>query len=120
VEERDQLNAQWEWVEGVPPVLGGYYVTRQFDWLFRAVVLQNEPIREAVLDYSREINREMARKREEFGLPTELEDIDQKWIDLYWDHYTHVYRLDRPAEAMDEQYRAFLERKGLLLEEGTE
>jgi len=36
----------------------------------------------------------MARKREEFGLPTELEDIDQKWIDLYWDHYTHVYRLD--------------------------
>lgn len=120
VEERDQLNEQWDWVEGVPPVLGGYYVTRQFDWLFRAVVLQNEPIREAVLDYSREINREMARKREEFGLETELDQIDDSLKELYWDHYTHVYRLDRPAEAMDEQYRAFLERKGLLLEEGIE
>ncbi|NLJ74542.1 MAG: extracellular solute-binding protein [Firmicutes bacterium] len=118
VEERDQLNIQWDWVEGVPPVLGGYYVTRQFDWLFRAVVLQNEPIRESVLDYTREINREIARKREEFGLETDIDQLDEKWKELYWDHYTHVYRLDWEPEEMDEEYRLLLERLGLLLEEG--
>lgn len=117
VEEREQLMLQWDWVEGIPPVLGGYYVTRQFDWLFRAVVLHNEPIRESVLDYSREINREMARKRAEFELETDLEDLDDKWKELYWDHYTHVYRLDWEPQEIDPEYRAILERLGLLLEE---
>ena len=37
--ELNVLLEQWQWTEGVPPVLGGYYVTRQFDWLFRAIVL---------------------------------------------------------------------------------
>lgn len=114
LEEREQLNIQWEWVEGVPPVLGGYYVTRQFDWLFRAVVLQNAPIRESVLDYSREINREIARKRMEFGYETELEDLDERWKELFWDHYTHAYRLDWEPPEMDEEYRELLERYGLL------
>ena len=117
VEEREQLMAQWDWVEGIPPVLGGYYVTRQFDWLFRAVVLHNEPIRESVLDYSREINREMARKRAEFELETDLEEVDDKWKEMYWDHYTHVYRLDWEPQEIDPEYRAILERLGLLLEE---
>ena len=49
-------------------MIGAYYVTRQFDWLFRAVVLQHEPVRESVLDYTREINRELTRKRDELGL----------------------------------------------------
>lgn len=114
VEERDQLNAQWEWVEGIPPVLGGYYVTRHFDWLFRAVVLQNEPVRESVLDYSREINREITRKRQEFGYETEMEELDEKWKELYWSHYTHIYRLDWEAEKMDDKYRDLLERYDLL------
>lgn len=117
VEERDQLLQQWEWVEGIPPVLGGYYVTRQFDWLFRAVVLQNAPIRESVLDYSREINREMTRKREEFELETDLDQLDEKWKEMYWDHYTHIYRLDWEPREINPEYRALLERLGLLLEE---
>lgn len=94
VEERETLMEQWSWVEGVPPVLGGYYVTRQFDWLFRAVVLNNEPIRESVLDYNREIDREITRKRVELGYETDYEKLDQRLKDLYWDHYTHVYRLE--------------------------
>lgn len=94
VEERETLMEQWSWVEGVPPVLGGYYVTRQFDWLFRAVVLDNEPIRESVLDYNREIDREITRKRVELGYETDYEKLDERLKELYWDHYTHVYRLE--------------------------
>ena len=92
--ERKALMEQWEWVEGVPPVLGGYYVTRQFDWLFRAVVLQNEPLRESVLEYDIAANKEIKRKRQEFGLETEYELLDDQWKQMYWDNYTHVYQLD--------------------------
>jgi ABC-type glycerol-3-phosphate transport system substrate-binding protein len=94
VEDREQLNAQWDWVEGIPPVLGGYYVTMQFDWLFRAIVLDNEPIRESVLDRNREIDREITRKRVELGYETDYDKLDPKWKQLYWDHYTHVTRLE--------------------------
>lgn len=114
VEEREQLNTQWDWVEGVPPVLGGYYVTRQFDWLFRAVVLHNAPVRESVLDYAREIDKEIARKRSEFGYETELEELDERWKELFWDHYTHVWRLDWDPPELGEEYRGILERYGLV------
>jgi len=106
-DELSALNAQWQWVEGVPPVLGGYYVTRQFDWLFRAVVLHNEPIRESVLDYSREINKEIGRKREEFSFETDVDKVDQEWKDMYWGHYTHLYRLD--WERTEEEEQKYLE-----------
>lgn len=111
-EEREQLNIQWDWVEGVPPVLGGYYVGRHFDWMFRAVVLHNEPLRETVIDYSREIDREITRKRMEFGYETDIEELDQKWKDLYWSHYTHLYRLDWEREEGD-IYAEVLEDLGL-------
>lgn len=94
VEDRAQLNEQWRWVEGIPPVLGGYYVTRQFDWLFRAVVLDNQPLRESIIDYNREANKEIARKRDEFGFETDYAKLDAESKALFWDHYTHVHRLD--------------------------
>jgi len=94
VEDREVLLEQWQWVEGVPAVLGGYYVGRQFDWLFRAVVINNEPIRESILEYNREINEEITRKRQEFGLETDYNKLDQELKDLYWSHFTHLYRLD--------------------------
>ncbi|NLM25646.1 MAG: extracellular solute-binding protein [Firmicutes bacterium] len=93
-EEREVLLEQWKWVEGVPAVLGAYYVHRQFDWLFRAVVIDNEPVRESILEYDRAINEEITRKREEFGLETSRDQLSQELIDLYWEHYTHLYRLD--------------------------
>ena len=97
-EEREALNLQWDWVEGIPPVVGAYYVTRQFDWLFRAVVLQNQPVRESVLDYTREINRELERKRAELGFETDLDRLDPVWRELFWQHYTHIHRLDIDPE----------------------
>lgn len=113
VEEREILMEQWDWVEGVPPVLGGYYVTRQFDWLFRAVVLDNEPIRESVLDYNREINREIARKRAELGFETDYDKLDERLKQLYWDHYTHVYRLEWDRTTGTESLRSLWSELGL-------
>lgn len=94
---------QWEWVEGVPPVLGGYYVTRQFDWLFRAVVIDHEPLWESIQNYDEAANKEIQRKRREFGYETDLDEIDDRLKELYWDQYTHVYRL----ELTDEELRAY-------------
>jgi len=73
------------WVEGVPPILGNYYVYRQFDWLFRAVVINNEPLRESVEDFNRLINEEVARKRNEFGFETDPSKLKEKYRQLYWD-----------------------------------
>ena len=116
VEDRDNLNAQWKWIEGVPAVIGQYYVARHFDWLFRAVVLDNRPLRESVLDYTREINLEITRKREELGYPTKLDDLDSKWIDMYWDHYVHVNRLGVPAEESTGEFDDLLRKHGILVE----
>lgn len=93
-EEREMLLEQWKWVEGVPPVLGGYYVQRQFDWLFRAVVLDNQPVRESIQKYNRAANTEIARKRSEFGLETDYEKLEEEWKELYWQNYTIVNKLD--------------------------
>jgi len=104
-EQQRQLNAQWDWVEGVPPIIGGYYVTRQFDWLFRAIVLDNEPVRDTVLDYAWEIDKEITRKRLEFELETDYDKLDERWKELYWEHYTHLYRLDWDQEESEELKR---------------
>ncbi len=93
-DELEVLLEQWGWVESVPAVLGGYYVDRLFDWLFRAVVIENEPLRESILEYDRQINKEIVRKRDEFGLETSIDEVTQERKDLYWDHYTHVYKLE--------------------------
>ncbi len=91
---RSELNKQWEWTEGIPPVPGAYYVSRQFDWLYRAVVLQNEPVREAAQDYTRRANNELVRKRSEFGYETSIEDVDEVWIRQFWDKFSHINRLE--------------------------
>ncbi|MEJ6951469.1 extracellular solute-binding protein [Natronospora cellulosivora (SeqCode)] len=93
-EERQVLLEQWEWVEGIPPVPGGYYVNRQFDWLFRAVVLRNEPLRDSIQDYNRRANEEISRKRREFGFETSLDDLTPEIIASYWSQFTHINRLE--------------------------
>jgi hypothetical protein len=93
-EQRRVLNEQWDWTEGFPSVPGAYYVNRVFSWLLRAVVIENQPVRESVLTYDRQINEEIARKRTEFGLPTRLADVEPRWREAWWAQFTH---LDRPG-----------------------
>ncbi|MDR0876802.1 MAG: hypothetical protein LBN21_02025, partial [Treponema sp.] len=60
--------AQQEWTVGIPEVPGGYYISRHIVNAGRRVINESEDSRETLLDYSRTINEELARKRKEFNI----------------------------------------------------
>lgn len=62
------LKESWENVKGVPEVPGSYYTSRNIDFAFTGVYnKQLRPV-DTLLTYIDEINRELTRKRVEFGL----------------------------------------------------
>lgn len=71
VEERDVLLAQWELTVGVPEVAGGYYTGRNLENAFRQVINKNQNPREILSEYVIKINKEITKKRIEFGLPVD-------------------------------------------------
>ena len=62
------IQQQWDNVAFLPQVPGGYYVDRNLTNAFRRTVFYSRNYREALLEYNREINLEITRKRREFGL----------------------------------------------------
>ena len=62
------LNAQWENVRGIPEVPGGYFTARHLNNAFRRVLNYNEDPGETLLDYVKNIDKEITTKRKEFGL----------------------------------------------------
>ncbi|MFE6076535.1 extracellular solute-binding protein [Paenibacillus sp. NPDC057886] len=68
VKDYQNLEQQWEWVEGIPQVPGGYFTGRHLDNAFRKVVNANENPREALADYVLYIDDEIELKRKEFNL----------------------------------------------------
>ena len=54
---------------GVPEVPGSYFTPRHIVNAARKVVNEKEDPRETLIDYTRKINEELTRKRQEFGLP---------------------------------------------------
>ena len=40
--ERRVLFEQADWVEGLPPIVGSYYVFRNLNWMIRAIVVDGE------------------------------------------------------------------------------
>ncbi|TVQ25343.1 MAG: extracellular solute-binding protein [Spirochaetaceae bacterium] len=70
VRDYRMLEAQWEWVRGIPEVPGGYFTPRHLDNAFRSVVISADDVIETAEDYARVINDEIDLKRREFGLPT--------------------------------------------------
>jgi len=69
VKDYKTLMEQWQWAKGIPEVPGGYFTGRHLDNAFRSVVISNEDPREAIRNYTRFVNDEIAKKRKEFGLP---------------------------------------------------
>lgn len=59
---------QWEWFRERQVVLGGYYTTRHIANMWNEIVLNGKLPREAIEAGVREINKELRKKREEFGL----------------------------------------------------
>ncbi|MBQ6106561.1 MAG: extracellular solute-binding protein [Lachnospiraceae bacterium] len=69
--QREVLLAQREWIVGTPEVPGGYYTSRHIVNAVRKVINANQDARETLLDYTRDINEEIKKKRIEFGLEKE-------------------------------------------------
>ena len=66
--EQKMISEQWEQIIELPQVPGGYYIDRNLTNAFRQVVFLHKNPREVLLDYNKEINLEIRRKRTEFGL----------------------------------------------------
>lgn len=69
VDDYENLKSQFEWVQGVPEVPGGYFTGRHlFNAFYKTVVGQVEA-RESIMDYVQYMQDEISTKRKEFGLP---------------------------------------------------
>ncbi|WP_162551128.1 extracellular solute-binding protein [Paenibacillus tepidiphilus] len=64
----DAILEQWDWFKEREVVLGGYYTTRYIANIWNEIVLNGKYPREAMEQGVREINKELNKKREEFGL----------------------------------------------------
>ena len=62
------IYAQWEQICELPEVPGGYYMSRGLDNAFKEAVLEGRNAKEALGVWNKQINDEIKRKREEFGL----------------------------------------------------
>lgn len=67
-EQATAIKNQWQWTVGTPEVPGGYLMTRHINNIFRKVVYQGEDLRETVGEYKNIVDKELALKREEYGL----------------------------------------------------
>ncbi len=66
-DQQDVLNEQWEFVEAVPEIPGGYYTFRHISNAIRNVIYNKVDPRETLLEYTRLIDDEITRKRLEFN-----------------------------------------------------
>lgn len=66
--ELEILNEQLAWIKNMPFVPGYYYLPRVMDAAWNKTVLEGIPPREALEQAQLELQREMARKREELGM----------------------------------------------------
>ncbi len=62
------LNEQRESSAGTEDMPGDYMVTRHIDNIFRKIVYQGADVRETINEYTDIINKEITKKRKEFGL----------------------------------------------------
>jgi len=64
----DAITEQWRWFQERPVVLGGYYTPRHISNAWNKVVLQGINPRESLEEAIRQIDRELRKKQEEFGI----------------------------------------------------
>lgn len=67
-EMEQNLTKQLESVKAMPEVPGGYFTPRNFDFAFRDIVYNDKNIRQTMLSYAKQIDREIQNKREEYNL----------------------------------------------------
>jgi len=64
----DAITEQWKWFQERPVVLGGVNTPRHIGNAWNKVVLQGANSREALEEAIKQINRELRKKQEEFGI----------------------------------------------------
>ncbi len=74
--EQEQLLAQYGSLTSMPAVPGYYMNTRMISYAFEDVVADLANPRETLYLNIRDIDKELMKKREEFGLPTELTGVE--------------------------------------------
>lgn len=67
LEDYKAINAQWEWVQGIPEVPGGYLTGRYLDNALKKVIDDGTNPRDSLYEYVDMINTELAIKQREFG-----------------------------------------------------
>ncbi len=65
-EQAAVMREQRENTVAVEEIPGNYYIARNLSFAFRAVVYSNKNLRDTLYEYNIEINKELARKQEEF------------------------------------------------------
>lgn len=65
---RDEITRQRQEIYEVPEVPGGYYLQRNINNAFNRVVNQGDTPRDALHEWTKQTDAEIARKRDEFGL----------------------------------------------------
>lgn len=73
------IREQWNWFKEQPVVLGGYFTGRHIQNAWNRVVLQGTNPREALELAVKDIDRELAKKQEEFGvmIPSRREYVEK-------------------------------------------
>ena len=67
-EQQTMIQEQWDSMFLLEQVPGGYFVDRNLTNAFRNVVFKNANARQTLVEYDKVINKEIRRKRKEFGL----------------------------------------------------
>lgn len=66
-EDKKVILEQWKWLREVPKTPGSYYIERELSNIWTHVVLDGKNLRATVEDSVNVMNKEIARKMEEFG-----------------------------------------------------
>lgn len=87
-EDLSVILEQWKWTKEVPQVPGGYMTDRELGFAWNRTVVDSENSRISLEKAIKEINRELARKQQEFDIigpngevlkPLELPDMEKPW-----------------------------------------
>jgi len=71
----DAILDQWQYVRGVPEVPGSYYMGRNVEFAWKEVINTNGDSNLILLEYSKIVNDEIARKRAEFKDKLDNKDL---------------------------------------------
>ena len=77
-DDAQSIKAQWKHVTDFPKVPGDYYVTRMLNNAHRAVLYKSENPRAALISYSKDMDKELERKYEQYRIEEIVADKYKK------------------------------------------